>query len=49
MHGHGVYKYPSGAIYQGEYKDGYRHGQGTYKNPKGETYIGGYVKDKREG
>jgi len=40
MNGHGVYKYTSGAIYEGEFKDGKANGHGVYKNASGSIYDG---------
>ena len=36
-------EYDSGAIYQGEFRDGKQHGQGTYTAPDGYEYTGDWV------
>jgi 1-phosphatidylinositol-4-phosphate 5-kinase len=40
MHGHAVYKWADGQVYEGEYRDGKSNGQGTHKWPSGEIYQG---------
>ena len=58
MNGYGVYKYTSGAIYSGEWKDGKHHGrvtfinkpkQGTYEFPDGTLYEGEFYNHKMHG
>ena len=36
-HGQGTYTYPDGAVYVGEFKDGFMHGQGTFIYVDGTT------------
>ena len=38
----GIYTFPDGSRYIGEFKDGEKHGQGTFVSPNGETYEGEY-------
>ena len=38
--GHGHMKYPSGAVYIGNYKDGKEHGHGDYWHPTNGHYDG---------
>ena len=35
MHGHGSYKYASGAMYVGDFKKDLFHGRGKYQHPTG--------------
>ena len=46
--GHGRYVFPSGAVYEGEYKAGQRHGkEGTYTSPDGTVvYKGEWENDQ---
>ena len=32
-------RHPTGEVYEGEFRDGYRHGQGTLTSPNGDTYA----------
>ena len=43
------YKYDSGNIYEGEYKDGYMHGWGSLLETNGTLYIGEFTKGYRDG
>ena len=45
----GTYKWDTGDMYVGEYKNGNRHGKGTYTFPNGDKYIGDHNYDKRNG
>ena len=38
--GYGVYKWPSGANYTGEFRNGDQHGHGVYTWPNGDKYDG---------
>jgi hypothetical protein len=40
MHGSGIFKHKSGAIYVGEWQLGRRHGAGNEKWPDGSEYTG---------
>ena len=42
--GYGVYTYPNGDKYEGEWRDGRRHGQGEYiYKDQGLRYKGGFI------
>ena len=45
----GIYAYPSGSKYAGDWKDNKKHGQGTYTWVDGDKYVGEYKDDKRDG
>jgi hypothetical protein len=47
--GHGIYRYPDGSVYQGEFVNGDRQGQGTYRYADGGVYQGQFVKGQRHG
>ncbi|KAL4477729.1 hypothetical protein ABPG72_018903 [Tetrahymena utriculariae] len=49
MHGFGVYKYTSGAIYTGEWYKGKQQGRGTYEFPDGTLYEGEWKDHKMHG
>ena len=36
-------EYDSGAVYEGQFKDGKQHGEGTYTAPDGYEYTGEWV------
>ena len=40
MHDFGVYTWPDGRKYEGEYKEDLKHGYGTYVWPGGKKYEG---------
>ncbi|XP_035176344.1 MORN repeat-containing protein 2 [Oxyura jamaicensis] len=44
MNGTGRLEYPSGAVYEGEFKDNMFHGAGTF--PNGAKYIGPFNENK---
>lgn len=48
-HGHGMYKWNSGDIYDGEWKDDKRTGHGIYYYANGDKHVGEYVNGKRNG
>lgn len=48
-HGHGIYKYDNGDIYEGEWKDNMRNGHGIYVFTEGDIYEGEYKDDKISG
>lgn len=45
--GEGVFNWPDGKKYDGEWKNSVQHGVGIYKNSKGETRKGEWKKGKR--
>ena len=47
--GQGIYQWPSGARYQGQFKNGQRHGLGRYTHSDGSVYTGNYDMGKRHG
>lgn len=49
MHGKGTLQHPSGACYEGEFKDNMYHGTGTYTFPDGCTYKGHFQNNRYRG
>ena len=49
LHGKGVYSWPDGRKYDGEYQDDMKHGLGTYTWPDGKKYVGGWFESKQHG
>lgn len=49
MHGKGTLQHPSGASYEGEFKDNMYHGTGTYTFPDGCTYKGHFQSNRYRG
>ena len=49
MHGHGTYKYTSGAVYQGQWVKGKQHGFGKIQYPDGSGYEGSWVNNLMHG
>jgi len=47
--GLGIYTFPSGSYYQGEFKDDVFHGYGTYVGPEGSLYKGQFENGNRSG
>jgi len=47
--GKGTYRWPSGQVYEGDWRQGNRHGKGTQIYKSGGKYVGGWVLDKRHG
>ena len=45
----GQYKFPNGASYEGEYRNGKRSGQGTYIFPDGDKYVGAFKDNELDG
>lgn len=39
-HGHGIYRYEDGDVYEGEWKNGNEHGHGKYTSVTGDMYEG---------
>ncbi|KGL99242.1 MORN repeat-containing protein 2, partial [Charadrius vociferus] len=46
MNGTGRLEHPSGAVYEGEFKDNVFHGAGTYTFPNGAKHIGLFNENK---
>lgn len=46
MHGRGTLQLPSGALYEGEFKDNMYHGAGMYTFPDGCTYRGHFHENR---
>lgn len=49
MHGKGIYSWPDGRKYDGDYKEDKKHGVGTYTWTDGKRYIGEWRNNKRHG
>jgi hypothetical protein len=49
IHGKGVYTYPDGSKYIGEWKNGKMYGNGVYTYPDGSEYVGEMKDNKRHG
>ncbi|KAK6293755.1 hypothetical protein J4Q44_G00360810 [Coregonus suidteri] len=49
MNGRGTLEHPSGAMYEGDFKDNMYHGTGTYRYPDGTKYCGSFSKNWLEG
>lgn len=47
--GQGIYNWPSGEKYIGEFKAHKRSGQGTYTFPNGQKYVGEFENDQMNG
>lgn len=47
--GKGVYKYPDGSVYDGEWHNGRRHGNGVYTFCNGDVYKGGWEEGYKSG
>ena len=47
--GRGIYTWPSGQIYDGEWRNGKSHGHGTFVYKSGDKYVGGFRLDDRHG
>lgn len=41
--GRGRFNWPSGAIYDGEFKSNYMDGKGTFIGPSGDSYWGHWI------
>ncbi|MBF0213841.1 MAG: hypothetical protein HQM00_09815 [Magnetococcales bacterium] len=49
QHGQGIYLYPSGDTYSGQWRDGIRHGQGVYQFKNGDIYSGEWQNNQKHG
>jgi len=49
VNGQGVYKYPTGATYEGEWVNDKREGKGIYRSADGDVYEGTFVNDDKDG
>jgi hypothetical protein len=47
--GRGTMVYPSGNMYEGQWRAGEMHGQGKYSSATGDVYEGGWVEDEMHG
>ena len=47
--GKSTYVFPSGNIYEGEFKNGKRHGKGVFIWSDGRKYVGKYKDSKKNG
>ena len=47
--GQGIYTWPSGQKYVGEFKDGKKNGQGIFTWPNGQKYVGEFKDGKKNG
>jgi hypothetical protein len=46
MNGHGIYKWPNGAVYEGNFENDLRHGHGILKEADGKSYDVEYKNDE---
>ena len=46
MEGYGVFEWPDGRKYEGEYKDDKKEGYGTFYWPDGRKYTGAWLNGK---
>ena len=49
MHGQGVYSWPDGRKYDGEYENDQKNGKGSFYWPDGRMYCGGWRQGKQHG
>ena len=47
MDGEGTYKWATGRVYTGSWKNGNMHGNGIYEWPDGRIYQGEFLEDMR--
>lgn len=46
MHGEGIFTYPDGRSYKGQYKNNFKHGYGVYTWSNGRVYSGNWKDGK---
>jgi hypothetical protein len=49
LHGKGIFKWTSGVVYEGEFRNNIIEGKGKYTWPDGSVYVGEVVAGKKEG
>jgi len=49
IHGNGIYTWPDGKYYNGEYHQDQKQGYGIYRWPDGKQYEGGWLAGKQHG
>ena len=49
MSGKGVFTWPNGTKYEGEYLNNLKHGQGVYSGDNGKSYSGEWLNGKQHG
>ena len=49
MHGKGVFRFDTGQVYTGRFKDGVPHGTGSITYKSGASFTGSYTYGKRNG
>lgn len=49
FHGHGVYSYTNGSVYEGQWVDGRKQGQGKQMQPDGSVYTGDWRDNQQHG
>ena len=49
MHGDGVYKFASGSVYEGAFRENMFHGKGVYLYADGAKYVGQWENNKMHG
>tara|TARA_B110000305_G_C19040809_1_gene448099 strand:- start:216 stop:365 length:150 start_codon:yes stop_codon:yes gene_type:complete len=49
MHGNGMFTWPDGRKYQGQYLNDHKQGQGMFEWPNGRKYEGGWKLGKMDG
>lgn len=47
--GYGIYTWPNGDVFMGQWVDGVRHGGGIFRSADGREYIGAWAGNVREG
>lgn len=47
--GYGIYTWPNGDVFMGQWVDGVRHGGGIFRSADGREYVGSWARNVREG